>query len=117
MLNEEELTKEVDERLKEHFYHLKEKFDFIKGEASSLAADSQKYIKEAEDSANKPLESKEYSQELRSLINDDIDSMHTRLLDEISEALSYMSRKNQNIPYMWIGILIIFALQIIVFLK
>jgi hypothetical protein len=117
MANTKKLRQAVDEKLKEHFYQLKEKFDAMADKAGELTVETQKDIEEAKKNANKPLDSKEYSKELRSLMKSDTDDRNAGLMEEVNVVLSHFTQKEQNTSYIWFGILAIFILQIITFIK
>jgi hypothetical protein len=113
----QELKQVVDEKFVEHFYYFKSNFDIMENTVSNLAADIQKRTEEVKNNANKPLDDKKYSQDLQNLIKDDTDDRNAKLLEEVNDVLFHLSQKKQNITYLWVGISIIFILQIIIFLK
>ena len=113
-MNKKEMEKYVDESMKRYFFEIKKGFVEFKKNTDVLEEITQKRLIETKKYIeDKKTQNKEYSDDIKQLIKDDIDDRNKKILSEIKNILpGLVSSKNSNLSYIYMAIGILFLIEI-----
>lgn len=113
-MEKNQIDKYIDEKIKKHFFEIKAQFSDIEQEIDLYKDMAEKRMLKIKNSIHDKNNSNiEYSDDIKQLIKDDMDDRNKKLLNEINLILpNLISSRSSNLSYVWIAIIVLFAMQI-----
>lgn len=117
-MDKNQIDKMIDDKIKEQFFNIRDELNSIEKDVNILTEHTEKRLIEIRKNLNeKKSKNVEYSDDIKHLISDDTNDRNQKLLSEIREILpNLISSKRDNLSYIWLAIVILFAMQIMFFI-